>query len=162
MHLGQSGILTKTNSFIMSEESTLSNVPKWFLGVAIAALIWNLLGVFAYIVQMMITPEALTQLTAEERALFENTPAWATGAFAVAVWGGALGSLLFLLKKKSSKIVFIISLIGILVQMVHSFFISNNFDVYGPGAMIMPIMVIIVGVGLVWLSDKGVKEGWLN
>jgi hypothetical protein len=146
----------------MSEETSQSSAPKWFLGVAIFALVWNLLGVAAYIAQMMMTPEALAELSAEEQALFENTPAWATGAFAVAVWGGAIGSLLLLLKKKSSKIVLIISLIGILVQMIHSFFISNNFDVYGPGAMVMPIMVVLIGIGLVWLSDKGVKEGWLN
>lgn len=146
----------------MSEESTISNAPRWFLGVAIAALIWNLLGVFAYVGQMMMTPEALSLLPADQRELFESTPAWATGAFAVAVWGGALGSLLLLLKKKASKPVLILSLIGILVQMYHSFFISNNFDVYGPGAAIMPVMVIIIGIGLVWLSDKGIKEGWLN
>lgn len=146
----------------MSEESTISKAPKWFLGVAIATLIWNLLGVFAYIGQMMMTPEALSLLSVEEQALFENTPGWATGAFAIAVWGGALGSLLLLLKKKASKPVLILSLIGILVQMYHSFFISNNFEVYGPGAAIMPVMVIIIGIGLVWLSDKGIKEGWIK
>lgn len=147
----------------MSEETTMeTKAPKWLLGVAIAALVWNLLGVLAYVGQMLMTPEAMAQLSPEEQALFENTPAWATGAFAVAVWGGALGSLLLLLKKKSSKIIFIVSLIGILVQMAHSFFMSNNFDVYGPGAMVMPIMVIIIGVALVWLSDKGIKEGWLE
>lgn len=146
----------------MSEETTTSKAPKWFLGVAIAAIIWNLLGVLAYIGQMMMTPEALAQLSAEEQALFENTPTWATSAFAVAVWGGAIGSLLLLLKKKASRLVLIISFIGILVQMAHSFFMSNNFEIYGPGAMVMPIMVLLIGLALIWLSDKGIKEGWIN
>ena len=146
----------------MSKETTMSKAPKWFLGVSIAALMWNLLGVSAYIGQMMMTPETLAQLSAEEQTLFENTPAWATIAFAVAVWGGAIGSLLLLLKKKSSKFILIVSLIGILLQMTYSFFMSNNFDIYGHGAMAMPIMVIIIGMGLVWASNKGIKEGWLN
>lgn len=146
----------------MSEESTMSTVPKWFLGVVIFAIIWNLLGVIAYIGQMMMTPEALSWLSPEEQALFENTPAWATGAFAFAVWGGLIGSVLLLLKKQTSKIVLIISLLGILVQMTHSLFMSNNYDVYGPGGLVMPVMVLIIGIGLVWLSDKGIKEGWIS
>jgi hypothetical protein len=146
----------------MSEESTISNAPKWFLEVAIFAIVWNLLGVFAYITQMMMTPEALAILSSEEQALFKNTPAWATAAFAFAVWGGLVGSVLLLLKKQMSKIVLIISLIGILVQMIHSLFISNNYEVYGPGGLIMPIMVLLIGVGLVWLSDKGIKKGWIE
>lgn len=148
----------------MSEESTISNVPKWFLGVAIAALIWNLLGVFAYLGQMylMSNPEMLAELSVDEQNLYKNTPIWATIGFTLAVWGGALGSLLLILKKKAAKPVLIVSLAGILVQMYHSFFISNNFEVYGPGAAVMPVMIIIFGIGLVWLSDKSVKEGWLH
>ncbi|MEQ9092161.1 MAG: hypothetical protein RIE52_13790 [Balneola sp.] len=148
----------------MSEESTISNVPKWFLGVAIAALIWNLLGVFAYLGQMylMSNPEMLAELSVEEQNLYKNTPIWATIGFTLAVWGGAIGSLLLILKKKVAKPVLIISLAGIIIQMYHSFFISNNFEVYGPGAAVMPVMIIIFGIGLVWLSDKSVKEGWLH
>ncbi|MEP0007502.1 MAG: hypothetical protein ABJ387_05615 [Balneola sp.] len=148
----------------MSEESTISNVPKWFLGVAIAALIWNLLGVFAYLGQMylMSNPEMLAELSVDEQNLYKNTPIWATIGFTLAVWGGALGSLLLILKKKAAKPVLIVSLAGIIVQMYHSFFISNNFEVYGPGAAVMPVMIIIFGIGLVWLSDKSVKEGWLH
>lgn len=148
----------------MSEESTISNVPKWFLGVAIAALIWNLLGVFAYLGQMylMSNPEMLAELSVDEQNLYINTPIWATIGFTLAVWGGAIGSLLLILKKKVAKPVLIVSLAGIIVQMYHSFFISNNFEVYGPGAAVMPVMIIIFGIGLVWLSDKSVKEGWLH
>lgn len=148
----------------MSEESPISNVPKWFLGVAIAALIWNLLGVFAYLGQMylMSNSEMLAELSVDEQNLYKNTPIWATIGFTLAVWGGALGSLLLMLKKKAAKPVLIVSLAGIIVQMYHSFFISNNFEVYGPGAAVMPVMIIIFGIVLVWLSDKSVKEGWLH
>lgn len=148
----------------MTKELVESKAPKWFLGVTIAALIWNLLGVFAYLGQMYImsSPEMLVELTPEEQALYQNTPMWATIGFTLAVWGGAIGSLLLLLKKRSSKIVLMISFIGILIQQFHSFFMSNNFDVYGPGAMVMPIMILIIGIALIWLADKGIKEGWIK
>jgi hypothetical protein len=134
----------------------------WFWIVSALALLWNLAGVMAYLGQAYMSIETLEQMSQAERLLYESQPAWVTGAFAVAVWGGALGCIALMLKKKWAKPVFIISLIGILAQMSHSFFISNNFEVYGPGAMIMPIMVLIIGIALVLLANTAIKKGWLS
>lgn len=147
----------------MSEETnTTSSKPKWFLGIAIFAIIWNLLGVIAYIAQMMMTPEMLEALPEAERAIIENTPSWATSAFAIAVWGGTLGSILLLLKKKIAVYIFALSFVGVLVQMYHSIFIANSIEVYGPGGLVMPIMVLLIGGGLIWYSNDLTKKGWLN
>ena len=81
-------------------------------------------------------------------------------AFAIAVWGGALGSLALLLRKRWARAVLLISLIGIIVQMTHSFFFSNNFEVYGPDKMIMPIMVIVFGVLLVLFARMAINRNW--
>ena len=145
----------------MSDDISLKP-PTWFWIVAALALVWNLLGVFAYLGQVFATPEMLDAMTADQRALMENTPAWATGAFAIAVWGGALGCILLLLRKKLSKIVFVVSLIGILVQMYYNIFMSNSMEVYGPGGLVMPIMVLLVGVGLIWMADMAEKREWIN
>ena len=145
----------------MSDDISLKP-PTWFWIVAALALVWNLLGVFAYLGQVFATPEMLDAMTADQRALMENTPAWATGAFAIAVWGGALGCILLLLRKELSKIVFVISLIGILVQMYYNVFMSNSIEVYGPSGLVMPIMVLLVGVGLIWMADMAEKKEWIN
>ncbi|MEQ9404424.1 MAG: hypothetical protein RIM99_12600 [Cyclobacteriaceae bacterium] len=136
--------------------------PVWFWIVSVVALLWNALGVFAYLDQAYMTPEKLALMPAAEQALFANIPAWVTAAFAIAVFGGTIGSLLLLLKKKLAFTILILSLIGIIVQMYHSFFISNALDVYGPGGIVMPIMVLIIGIGLIILAKKGKANGWLN
>ena len=59
--------------------------PAWFTVVAVIALIWNLLGVFAYLGEAFATPEMLEAMPAEQRDVLENRPAWATVAFALAV-----------------------------------------------------------------------------
>ncbi len=142
-------------------EST--NKPAtWFWIVSAIALLWNLMGVMAYIAQVTMSPEALQALPENERALYESAPAWATGAFAIAVWGGALGSVLLLLRRKLATSVLIVSFIGIIVQMVHSFGIANSIEVYGPGGLIMPIMVLFIGAGLIWFSRKASTNGWLK
>ena len=82
----------------MNEEVT-ATLPKMFYWVSGAALVWNLLGIAAYIGQVTMSPETLAGLPPEQRALYEQTPAWVTSAFAIAVNAGAIGCLLLLLRK---------------------------------------------------------------
>lgn len=142
---------------------TTSTKPSTlFWVVSILALLWNLMGVFAFAAQMAMTPEMLQALPADQRAVYENTPAWATIAFGVAVIGGALGCILLLIRKRLAIFVLTLSLLGIIVQMIHSFFISNSMEVFGPGSMIMPVMVILIGIYLVWFSRNAAARGWLR
>jgi len=142
---------------------TTTNKPaSWFWVVSLIALIWNLLGAMAYIAQVTMSPEAFQALPENERALMESAPTWATSAFAIAVWGGVLGCILLLLRKKLATMVLIISFIGVLVQMYHSFFISNSIEVYGPGGMVMPVMVLGIGMFLIWFSRKSSANGWIS
>ena len=116
----------------------------------------------AFVGQMMMTPEMIAELPQAEQDLYATTPIWATVAFAFAVFAGALGSLALVLKKNMCYPLFVVSFVGVVVQMFHSFFISNSFDVYGPGGMIMPIMVIVIAFFLVRFAAKGINNKWFN
>lgn len=141
-------------------QSNKRKAPTWFNIVAIVLLIWNLLGVMAYIVQVTMTPEALALLPDAQRELYENTPAWATAAFAIAVNGGALGCLLLVLKRNLAGLILQASLAGVLVQMYHSFFMTKSFEVFGPGGMVMPVMVLVIAIYLVTLAAKAKAQKW--
>jgi len=143
-------------------ETTKNNAPAWFMIVAVVLLIWNLLGVMAYIMQVTMSPEALAALPDAQRQLYENTPEWATAAFAIAVNGGALGCLLLLLKRNLAGIFLQLSLAGVLVQVFHSFFMSKSFEVFGPGGMVMPIMVLVIAIYLVTLAAKAKTKHWTS
>ena len=91
-----------------------------------------------------------------------SMPAWATAAFAIAVFAGALGCIALLLRKSWAKSLFVLSLIGIVVQMVYNLFMSKAMEVYGPGAAIMPIMVMLFGIFLIWFSKKSISKGWIS
>ena len=91
-----------------------------------------------------------------------NTPAWVMGAFAIAVFGGFLGSLFLLLRKKIAKPIFLVSLIAIIIQMFYNVFLSGALDVYGPGAMVMPIMVIGFAIFILWYTKKIETDGLLS
>ncbi|WP_394421138.1 hypothetical protein [Tenacibaculum mesophilum] len=142
---------------------TDSNKPTtlfWIIGIA--ALVWNGLGVMSYIGQAYMTDEVRAALPEAERALYENVPTWVTAAFAIAVFGGLLGSAFLLMRKKLARPMFLISLIAIIVQMSYNLFMSRASEVYGPGSIIMPIMVIVIGVFLLMYSKKTIAKGWLS
>lgn len=144
----------------MVNSTNKPNTGFWIIGIA--ALIWNLMGVMAYIGQAYMTDEMLEALPEDQQVLLENVPIWATAAFAFAVFGGTLGSLLLLLRKKAAIRIFILSLFGILIQMLYDLFISDSMEVYGPGSIIMPIMVIIIGFFLIWYSKNSTEKKWLS
>ena len=144
----------------MSENGT--GIPGWFKVVAIIALVWNLLGVMAYIMQVTMSEEALAALPPEQAEVMMNTPAWATAGYALAVWFGALGSLFLILKRKIATPILIISLVGIVIQQYHSFFVIDGIEIYGATAAVFPLIVLAVGLYLPYLSRSATAKGWLR
>ena len=134
--------------------------PVWFLVLAAVLLGWNLMGVMAYIMQVTMSPDVLAALPDAQRELIKNTPKWATAAFAIAVNGGALGCLLLLIRSNLAGLLLKLSLVGVLVQMFHAFFISESFEVYGPGGSVMPVMVIVIAIFLVILAARAKANRW--
>ena len=142
--------------------TTTKKPTTMFWVIGIIALVWNALGVVAYLGQAFMTDEIKATIPEDQLAIIESTPAWATAAFAIAVWAGLLASLFLLIKKKIAKSVFIISLVGIIVQLIHNFFIANAMEAYGPGGLIMPILTVGFGLFLIWHSKKCINEGILK
>ena len=137
--------------------------PAWFWVVSILALLWNLMGAMAYVSQAFLTEEMKTALPEDQLALMESTPAWVTAAFAIVVWGGVLGCIALLLKKKWARPVLLISLIAILAQMSYSFFATNAAEVYGTlQGVVMPVLVIVIGIALVYFARRAHNKGWLS
>lgn len=137
--------------------------PAWFWVVSVVALIWNLLGAMAYLYEAFMTDEMKAAMPADQLELMENTPAWATAAFAIAVWGGVLGCIGLLLRKKWARPVLVVSLLGILVQMSYFFFMTNAAEVYSVvQGVIMPVLFILIAVGLVLFAKTSQKKGWIS
>jgi len=137
--------------------------PVWFWIVSVVALLWNLLGAMAYLGQAFITDERKAAMPANKLELMENTPAWATAAFAIAVWGGVLGCIGLLLRKKWARQILLLSLLGILVQMSYAFFMTNTTEVYGTvEGVVMPILFIGIGAFLVLFAKSSQNKGWIS
>ncbi len=51
-----------------------STIPIWLKSLAWAALTWNLFGVIAFIIQMMMTPEMISKLPLDQQTAYSNIP----------------------------------------------------------------------------------------
>lgn len=140
-----------------------NKIPTWYWVVAVLMLLWNLMGLMAFVGQTYMTEEMIAALPQDQQDLFNNTPGFMSIAFAAAVIGGTLGCIGLLLRKKWAYYLFILSLIGVLFQNVYGWLATNVIEVYGTGqAIIMPLLVIAIAVFLIWHSQQSIKKGWLN
>ncbi len=130
--------------------------------MSLLALVWNGLGIMAFLKQVNMNEQSLNTIPEAQRILYTNVPLGVTVAFAIAYSGGALGCFALLMRKKWAQPIFVISLLAILVQMTYQLFISKALEVYGPTGVIMPIVLILIGIGLVWFSKKAMSKGWLK
>ncbi|WP_299665250.1 hypothetical protein [uncultured Polaribacter sp.] len=139
----------------MEINSTKPTTSFWIIGVC--ALLWNLMGVGAYLLQVFMTDEMIAKLPKEQQAEMMITyPAWITALFALAVFGGLLGCIFLLARKKVAYYLFIISGICATIQQVY---ILTNIEL---NMIIMPVMVIIVCAFLIWYSKKCIQDGILK
>lgn len=60
--------------------------------ISALALLWNIMGVNAYLQQAFQTDSFKAMYNEEQLKMIAEAPAWATSAFAIAVFGGFFGS----------------------------------------------------------------------
>lgn len=129
--------------------------------IAAVTLIWNVLGCINFVMQM--NSEVVAQMAETHRAIIAGRPWWATAAFALAVFGGAAGCLLLLLKKSVAFHVLIASLLGVVVTMIHTLGIPGLASSLSPFEMVMMVLMpLVVAVFLVWYAWQARTRGWIR
>ncbi len=150
------------DSQVESSEASSTTAPKWFTVVAILAVIWNILGILSFVLQISMTPEDIAALPAEQQLMYEAMPIWVTAMYGLAVITGALGSLGLLLKRKLAVPLLAISLIAVIAQMGYSLMLLEEMAGLGPSGLIMPLLVTAIAAYLWILSRNASGKGWLH
>jgi len=136
--------------------------PNWFWIIAIAALIWNGLGLAAYVADITMTAEDFAQLSLEQQDLYADRPYWASAAFAVAVIAGFFGSVMLLLRRPIAVRLFLLSLLAVLVQFASFFILDGYIDYLDQTGWIMPIAIPVVGLALFLFARWAEKNGLIK
>jgi hypothetical protein len=130
--------------------------------IALFALVWNLLGVAMWYLQVNMSAERLALMTEPQRQVYQATPGWLDVVFAVAVFAGVLGGVGLLLKKRWAATMFLLSLVAVLVQMIAAYVVTPAWAAYGPTGLVMPVVLVVIAGFLLSYANKARARGWLS
>lgn len=138
----------------------MTPAPRWFVPVAVLALLWNLLGCMAFAMDAMLTPQDVAKMEPTQQALYASRPIWAVAATALAVIGGAIGSLGLVLRRRWAFAMLVASLVGVVAQDIGLFVLSGV--AVPPAVYAMQGVVLAVAIALVLLARRASARGWLR
>jgi hypothetical protein len=144
----------------MSESQATQNTrAPWHLWViGVIALLWNAMGALDYFMTQMKNEAYMKGFTPEQLAFFYGLPAWVVSAWAIGVWGGVLGAVLLLLRRRLAVWVFLASLMGVVVTMFHNYLLSNGMKVMGGAfSLVFTAVIFLVALGL-FLYSRAMRE----
>jgi len=144
----------------MSDEYKPSPV---FWGLGIAFLLWNAFGCYMYYLDKTLSDAKYAEAYGEPMAAIRDAyPAWATAAYAIAVFGGLLAAILFLMRKKLALPLFILSLIAAIISFSWGFITPEFKEAAGNSHWVMPVIVIVIGLIEIFVARKKVNKGILT
>ena len=139
-------------------ETARTPVHLWIVGVL--SLLWNFMGAYNYLASQLKLEFYMEKLTPEQLEYFYNIPWWAVAGWATGVWFALAGSIGLLMRKKWSICAFGISIVGLLVSTIHSFVVSNWYEIMGTSGVVFSVIIWVIAIGLFFyaraMGNKGV------
>ena len=137
-------------------EKTIVGVHWSFWAIGAVGLMFNLMGCVNYVSQM--DAKNVASMPDVYRTIVESRPAWGTGAFALAVFGGSLGCILLLLRKSVAVYVFIVALAGAVVAQIPLMAMAD----FPMAAWIGWFSQVAVGAFFIWYAILTRSKGWIS
>ncbi|MCE9685788.1 hypothetical protein LZP73_06095 [Shewanella sp. AS16] len=137
-------------------------VPIWFRLFALVSLLWNLLGLMTFLVQMNLDSQAIAQMSQAERYMYDTTPVWLNWVLGSALLSGLLGCLLLLLRRRQALGMLLLSLVAVLLHLGYVFGVQDAMAALGVEALPIPLLVLSWAVLLVWVGNFAGERRWLH
>lgn len=133
--------------------------PHWsFWVIAVLALLWNFMGCANYVMQM--NTGYVASLPDSYQSGIVDRPAWATGAFAIAVFAAAIGCALLLIRKSIALYALALSLIGMVGVLIYT--VTGVLGAGGASVLLSITISFVVAILLVWYADMAIKKNWIG
>lgn len=123
----------------------------WLIGILGA--LWNAVGAFDYVMTQTRNESYMSQFTPEQLEYFYGFPGWVVAFWALAVWGGVLGTLLLLLRKRLAVPVLLVSFVSMVITAVYNFLLSDGMEVMGGTGAAFSAVIFGAALGL-WLYAR--------
>jgi hypothetical protein len=132
----------------------------WLIGIV--GLLWNAIGAFDFVMTTSKNETYMSAFASDQLAFFYGLPFWVKVAWAVAVWGGVIGSILLLVRKRQAVMVFLFSFVAALLTTFNNYVLSNGLQVMGDAvSLIFTGVILIIALGLYLYSTAMQRKGLL-
>jgi hypothetical protein len=116
------------------------------------------MGAFDYFATQTQNESYMSQFTPEQLEFFYGFPAWVVATWAIAVWGGLLGAVFLLLRRKWAEPVLLVSLVAMVITSFHNFVLADGWEMMGGVVpLLFTLVIFLVAVG-VWLYARAMVQ----
>ncbi len=120
------------------------------------------MGCVAFSMEIFAQEVMIKDWTDAQKEWAKSIPTWIYFEYAIAVSTGVAGSIGLFLKKSWTVPLFAICVVTVIIQMVYSMLVAGGLQVMGPGAAVMPCLVILFSIVFLWFSIYSKGKGWFN
>jgi uncharacterized membrane protein YczE len=129
---------------------TARRAPWHLWVVATIGLLWNAVGVVDHFMTQARRASYMGRLAPEQLEILYSLPTWLVGFWTLAVWGGAIGAALLLLRKRLAAPALLVSLLAMLATGIHNFLSASGLYRTGGTTPAFVVLIFLMALGL-WL-----------
>ena len=119
--------------------------------------LWNAFGAFDYLMTQTENEAYMGNFSPDQIDFFYGLPSWVVAFWALAVWGGLVGTVLLLLRKRWAAPVLLVSFVSMAVSFVHNLLLANGLEIMGAGGAAFSGVIFLVALGL-WLYARAMAK----
>ena len=131
----------------------------WLVGII--GLLWSSMGLVSFILTQLKVEAVMSRFPPQQRAYFESFPLWTVAFWAIGVFGGVVGCVLLLSKKRLAVPVLLASAIGTVLYSLGGLLLLGGLQVMrdtdGVGLTFVPgVIAALLALYAAAMSKKGV------
>lgn len=140
-----------------------STQPKmWYWIVAIFFLLWNFMGLGAFLAELSDPSTVTASFTTEQLAMYNDRPWWYMPNFGMAVVCGTFACVLLLFKRKLALAFAVISLIAVSISTLYEVFMAGTWETMDAFAKAFTALIVIMDVLLVFFTRMAYRRAWIR
>lgn len=136
--------------------------PVWFWIVSVLIVLWGAVGVFAFYTDVTMSGETLAAMDDYDRRFYLARPTWFASVYGLATWGGFVGGVALLLRRRLAVVLFLLSALAVVVQFGWVFGVTDLIAEKGAWTAIFPILILAIALFQIWFAVMVNRRGWLR
>ncbi|HSJ23633.1 MAG TPA: hypothetical protein VK929_03040 [Longimicrobiales bacterium] len=144
-------------------DAATTRPPRSYWIIAGIALAWMLVGVAAWVADLMMSEATLAGMTEGQQQLYAARPDWLFAVYGVAVFAGLAGAVGLLARKSWAVPALATSLAAVIIQFGYTLFVMDAVGHVGAAAAIpFPVAIVVIAAAVLWYARQAAHRGWLG